>query len=106
MSGAEQRKSVRYSCILEASFEGVGQIVYRPPLLARVMNISAGGFGVHAGVQFAAGTLLTVELRGTKGKSRVQARVAHVSRQENGTCIMGAEFSRPLSTQELEQLLA
>ena len=104
----EHRKSPRYSCIMEASWEGAEPIRFNPAWPIRVTNISAGGVALHVGEKFAVGTVLTLGLRSPSKKmmAPMQVRVVHVTDQANGTYVLGAAFLKALSESEVQELLS
>lgn len=115
-TGAEQRRSVRQTVHGSHSTvddKGVPRsdpnrrlaYIVNPPcrpesaaiLLARIVNISREGLGLHVGECFERGTMLTLALRnGVVKISGVQAQVVHVLEQANGTWLIGLEFAQPL----------
>lgn len=99
----DQRKSPRYSCILEASWQGSEPIRFKPAWPIRVVNISRGGLGLHAGEKFEIGAILTLGFSG--GLSPIKVRVVHVTEQENGTYVLGGEFLQEISEEVLQSLL-
>ena len=103
---ADQRQSIRYACILDATCEGKTRH-FGIGWVARVVNISTGGLGMHLGEKFAAGTILTVVIHGP-GEAQVagKVRVIHCSEQADGTWSVGAAFLAPLSEVELDRLLS
>ena len=104
----DRRQALRFSCILKASRVGGASVSIKPPWLARVMNISTGGLGLHLGEPFEIGTVLTLRLHTTSGTSLtpVEVRVVHVAKQPNGTWTLGVAFNKPMGDADLEQLLA
>ncbi len=104
---AEQRRAIRYACVLEASVPRVGSRIFEPVLLAKVANISTGGIGLHCSEKIEAGSILTLKLYKRERDSLPprQARVVHISEQFNGTWKIGAEFLEPLAEAEMQSLL-
>lgn len=104
----EHRKSPRYSCIMDASWEGAEPMRFNPAWPIRVTNISTGGIALHAGEKFAIGTALTLGLRSLSNKTMapVQVRVVHVTEQANGTYVLGVAFLTPLSDSEVQDMLS
>src|SRR5438132_12939926 len=97
----ERRASVRHVCELEA--------LSRPLDLAdticwgaTVRDISAGGVGLQLCYPFQLGTLLAVDVRNEKGRTRtLLVRVIHVTDQADGTWFLGCELVTPLREGEL-----
>lgn len=105
-SAIDRRKAIRYACILEATWHGetfrLGE-----GWVARVLNISTGGIGLHLGEDFKVGTLLTLGLHGqVHTLEPVRVRVVHHSQKDDGTWILGGAFLKPLSEDELKRLLS
>ncbi|MGE3809260.1 MAG: PilZ domain-containing protein, partial [Gemmataceae bacterium] len=59
---AEQRRSIRYACVLEARVPRVGSRIFEPVLLVKVANISTGGIGLHSTEKLEAGSILTLKI--------------------------------------------
>jgi hypothetical protein len=101
----ERRASVRQACDLEGLSHPLDQsdaICWG----ATVQDVSLGGLGLLVCYPFKPGTLLAVELRTARGAPRtVLARVVHAHDQADGSWVVGCEFSRRLSADELNELL-
>lgn len=104
----EKRQSVRYSCILDASCRSSDAVDYIPNAPAVVLNISTGGVCLMLNERFEPGTLLTIGLQSTTQNflPPLEVRVVHVVQQANGDWVLGGAFVRPLSEEELRNLLA
>jgi hypothetical protein len=104
-TAADQRRSIRYACILDATCEGQTKHLGMG-WVARVVNISTGGLAMHMGERFPMGTILTVALHGQEqAQVAARVRVVYCSEQEDGTWGVGAAFLTPLSELELDRLL-
>lgn len=104
----DQRRSPRYSCILEARLAETPPVQFKPAWPIRVLNISTGGIGLHCGERFDVGTVLTLGLHSSSNKSLapIQVRVVHVTEKANGTYELGAAFLQEISAQAVQDLLA
>ncbi len=80
----------------------LGRIVATQPsqsLAALVQDFSAGGLGLVANARLEPRSLLWLELAGT---SPLGARVAHATRQDDGTWLVGCELIEPLAVETIE----
>jgi hypothetical protein len=105
----ERRRSPRYACVLEAAWVKGGTTAFQPVWPARVLDISRHGLGMHVAECFPEGTVLTLTLHHMGQKEALgqyQVRVVRTTRQPNGTWCLGADFSQPLTEQELRMLLS
>jgi hypothetical protein len=77
------------------------------PWQVRVLNVSAGGIGVVADRPLEADSLLTLRLdQPTAGFScLVETRLVYVIPKPDGTLVVGGEFRRELTDEELRELL-
>jgi hypothetical protein len=103
-AATERRAAVRHACDLEA--------LSRPLDPATVINwgtthvdVSRGGVGLVLCFPFKLGTYLAVDLEHAKGVRTLLVRVAHVTDRSDGTWLVGCEFARPLSADDLNALL-
>jgi hypothetical protein len=103
--GPEQRTRERFACDVAAKCECVNE----PTLAwnAQVQNVSAVGVGLLADRALENGTLLNLELRGATGEAipTMLACVVHVTRLAEGKTVLGCNFMRELSEEELKTLL-
>jgi hypothetical protein len=109
MATGERRARARYYCTLKAARVGDETVTFKPAKLARVINISTGGIGVHLGEPFDVGVVLTVRLHSFTGlriSPAMDVRVVHTSKNENGTWVLGMAFAEELSEAELQAWLA
>jgi hypothetical protein len=96
----ECRRSCRFACVLPGSLEGAPTDL---PMLAKVVNLSTVGIGIHVSEPIQPDTelSLTLYLRNGEIVTPLHVRVVHATRQFNGTWIMGAAFDAPLADAEL-----
>lgn len=120
--GSEQRKSARHPCYqnpaeptahpAQAPEKCYAYILNHaegadtPILLARILNISRGGIGLHVSDHFPCGRILTIALRNGDAKHHRRARVVHGLEQQNGSWVLGLEFCQPLEDAVLKPFLA
>jgi hypothetical protein len=105
LMATDRRQAIRYACILEAVGEGQTRR-FGDGWVARVLNISTSGIGMHLGERFADDTVLTLALHGASHTLKpVRVRVAHSTEKPDGTWYIGAAFEKPLTEAELDQLL-
>jgi c-di-GMP-binding flagellar brake protein YcgR len=107
-TGHEQRRSVRYSCVLDASCWTSDAVEFNTSVSAVVLNISRGGMALLIGQHFEPGTILTVGLDSTTQDflPPLKARVVHAQQRPNGDWVLGCAFVRPLTDEDLQALLA
>jgi PilZ domain len=106
-SATDQRRSIRYSCILDASCRPSDAIEFVSSEPAIVLNISRGGVGLLLGRRFPPDTILTLGLEATTQEflPPVSVRVVRAQQRDNGDWVLGCEFLRPLGDDELQALL-
>jgi hypothetical protein len=102
----DQREVQRLTCDIAANFQlvaGEDQV----PQSARVLNISASGVGLQVDGAIENGALLSLELRNTAAtfEKTVLACVVHVTRQPQHSWILGCNFIRSISEDDLRALL-
>jgi c-di-GMP-binding flagellar brake protein YcgR len=105
----QRRRYVRFPCKLRAARAGENTETIVPTRLARVLNISRGGIGLHIGERIEVGALLTLQLYTSLTQpvsSSMEIRVLHASRQADGTWLLGAEFTTQLTETELKHYLS
>lgn len=117
-NGLEKRRFERYPCSPEEresfSFEGLACHCYLlrgsdlcrveepPSLLARIVNISKGGAGLHVGVRFEMDEVVFVVFRCGSRSFKLEARVLRSDEQHNGTYMIGLGFQHDLGDEPLE----
>jgi len=74
---------------------------------AWVLNLSRAGVGLHMARNLEPGTLLVIQLKGNGGGKSYElaAQVAHATPQLDNEWLIGCAFLRPLSEQDLDDLL-
>ena len=77
------------------------------PWGVKVLNISAGGIGVNADRSLEADSVLTLRLDHPAARFScfVETRLVYAIPKPDGTLVVGGEFLRELSDEELRQLL-
>ncbi|MGE3803592.1 MAG: PilZ domain-containing protein [Gemmataceae bacterium] len=106
--GADRRSAIRYVRIIQAFLLDNTTQKFGPGWLARILDISPLGIGIHLGDHFPVGTVLTLGLRNPRTERSLppkKVRVARCDEQSNGTWVAGTEFLTPLSEAELELIL-
>jgi hypothetical protein len=100
----ERRASIRY--YFRASQPAASLTEDRWP--ARIRDISATGIGLICHRSFDPGRLIKIELQlpGTEQTRLLSACVVRSVPQSDGTWLVGAAFTEPLSPGELQQLVA
>ena len=74
--------------------------------MGTVRDVSPAGVGLTMNRRFEPGSALIVELStGHDGIVRRRVRVAHATLENNGRWIIGCEFERPLSQEDVRTLL-
>jgi len=101
-----KRATVRYRCAPATPGRLIlpeGQEYQR----AWVLTLSRGGVGLHVARKLEPGTLLVIQLKGNaSGKSyELAAQVAHVTPQLGDEWLIGCAILRPLTEQDLDDLL-
>jgi hypothetical protein len=82
----------------------LGRVIATQPthsLAALVQNVSARGVGLLANVPLEPRSMLWLELAGALP---LGARVAHATRQEDGTWLLGCELIEPFDCDALSEL--
>lgn len=108
-SPAEQRRSPRVACVLDAEYVSGEKTVFNPAWPIRVLNISKHGIALHTGEQLEVGTVVTLKVFNQSGKSvkQLPVQIIHSTQQPNRTWIVGANFPQsPLTDEELQLLLS
>lgn len=103
--GSERRAAIRFASTVKGSCQLINSEEECWP--AKVLDISATGFGMILGRRFEPGTLLSVELQGTGAwqTRTLIARVVRVKTQPGRKWLIGCLFKSPLSEDELEALV-
>jgi hypothetical protein len=103
-ASGERRAAIRHACDLEA--------LSRPLEPGTVLNwgttvvdVSRGGLGLILCFPFKLGTFLAVDLEQPQGFHTLLVRVAHVTDRSDGTWLVGCEFARPLTEDDLKVLV-
>jgi len=106
-SGAERRQAIRFGISLETSARLLA-MVQDDPRPVRVRNISVGGISLVIGREVATHSLLDIELlnRPKMFLCKLQVRITYAVEHPTGDWILGGAFTRKLSEEELESLLA
>ena len=75
--------------------------------MARIQDVCQQGVWLLSKQRFESGTMLRLEMLGKPEEAAllVQARVIHVVPYRNGSFGLGCAFSRPLTDEELKDLL-
>lgn len=104
--GVERRAAVRHYFSLSDPNEAVAVIGDRQ-WRARVRDLSTTGVGLLCTRREEPGTFLAVELQSGDRSLRytLPVRVVHALAQPNGRYLLGCEFVRALSEEELQSLL-
>jgi hypothetical protein len=99
---ADIRRWVRFPCETRAFYQVIGA---DPPNqgLAQVMNISAGGLGLHLAQPLETGKLLALELQGPHGQTPlpVLACVVYATCHADGEWAVGCTFIEELGENDL-----
>jgi hypothetical protein len=105
-SQAERRRAERYPCNLRPFWRVEGQEQADSPP-ARIQNISATGIGLRIGQPIKPGAVLVIKLQTTDRRlSRpLPARVMHATPQTEGDWLVGCQFVRKLSDEDMQALL-
>lgn len=107
-AAADRRGAIRLVRIIQAFLLDHTTQKFGPGWLARILNISPLGIGIHLGDKFPPGTILTLGLRNPRTERSLapkQVRVVRCEEQPNGTWVAGTEFLSPLSDAELNLIL-
>jgi PilZ domain len=102
----DERTRERHDCDVQATCQPVQEGVSET-WPARVHNISGGGVGLVVTHPVEAGTLLNIDLRGLAGQPvpTLLGCVVHVTARANGESLLGCNFLRELSEEELAVLV-
>lgn len=106
-AGGDARRWVRFPCNVETvCYTCEAAPGERRP--ARIVNISPGGVGLLLPCEFAAGTILSLELPSADGEAPRKVLVRVLRALENSTAgwFLGCEFADRLSEQELQTLVS
>jgi hypothetical protein len=100
----ERRAWVRCCCTGECHVRGADRL---PDVFeaARVRDISPHGIGLVLTSRVARGSMLDLEFPGAEFNRVLLAQVVHVTRQPDGTWLVGCQFAFPLDVSELHFLL-
>lgn len=103
----ERRAAVRHLCNLDTLYQRGGGRLDLVWWIGLIRNLSAHGVGLLLDRRFEPGTLLTVALHSDSEKySRtLEACVVHVTRQVEGSWLIGCAFAGQLSEAELQAIL-
>lgn len=104
-SGPNQRAAVRFPCLVQAVYTRASTSGSEPRP-AEVRNVSANGIGLVLPEAVEAGTLLNVTLTGEHGGrvGSILACVVHVSHRPGADWVVGCNFIRELSEDDLAEL--
>jgi len=102
----DQRSWVRFSSRLSAHYRTVGEPADAAHA-ARVLNISPSGIGLAAHPSVKAGALLNVDLHDKDGHMvrTILACVVHTAQRDGGDYVVGCNFIRELTEEELNTLV-
>jgi hypothetical protein len=102
----ERRRAERYPCSLQPFWRVEGQEQAESPP-ARVENVSTSGIGLRVGEPLKVGIVLVLKLQTADRRlSRpLPARVMHSTRQPGGDWLVGCQFVRKLSDEDMHALL-
>jgi hypothetical protein len=101
----DRRRAERYPCGLQPFWRVEGQQQADSPP-ARVENISTTGIGLRVSEAIKPGTVLVIKLQSADRRlSRpLPARVMHATPQEEGGWLVGCQFVRRLSEEDMQAL--
>jgi hypothetical protein len=103
----ERRRAERFPCSLQPFWQVEGQEqVESPP--TRIENISSTGIGLRVDDPLKPGVVLVIKLQSTDRRlSRpLPARVMHATPQPEGDWLVGCQFVRRLSDEDMQALLS
>ena len=105
-SPADQRAWVRHDCALQATYQRIGAEDGRD-YAAKVLNVSASGIGLLLQDPVTPGSLINLQLRNQQGAllRTILACVVHSTRRASQDGVVGCNFIRELSEDELHALL-
>ncbi|HJT76557.1 MAG TPA: PilZ domain-containing protein [Gemmataceae bacterium] len=100
----DSRAWVRLACAMDALCAEVGGGA--APWRGQVLDLSPSGLGLASTRAVETGSHLTIDLRPARGQAarRLLVRVAHVKQQDEGTWLLGCEFTQQLSEADLTAL--
>jgi hypothetical protein len=106
-ANADRRRAPRYGCTTLQPFWRVAGDEHGETLPAGVLNVSATGIGLFLEEPLKAGTVLVITLQAAPGRlSRpLPVRVMHATSQPGGGWLVGCQFVRTLSQQDMASLL-
>jgi hypothetical protein len=106
-AGKNRRAYVRYSCA-PATAGRLWLAADNEYQLGWVANLSRGGVGLQLAKRIDAGSHAVLLMSGGASKKTYEfnSHVIHATEQPNGEWIVGLEFVRELSVEELDDLLA
>jgi hypothetical protein len=103
---ADRRREERYACALQPFWRVAGE-EGAESLPAGVRDISASGIGLLLAEPLKPGTVLVISLQASAGRlSRpLPVRVMHATAQPEGGWLVGCQFVRRLTAQDMAALL-
>jgi hypothetical protein len=102
---AERRLHVRHRC-RESRFVSILLKLGHPQTRALLNDVSLGGIGLIFSRRLEVGSVVLVRVEESKGMAGLrQARVRHTTRREDGTWLIGCQFTHLLGEDDLRQLL-
>ena len=104
--GDDRRAWVRFSCDLQATYRIV-RVSERKPAPAKVVDISPRGVGLLVNRSIPPGTVLSVDLQGPDGQSKMRMLtcVVRIKKSKAGEWAVGCNFIREISDKEMNALL-
>jgi hypothetical protein len=101
----ERRQVVRYGCSLQTAYH-LSALV-EPYRRAGIRNISVRGLSLVLSCRLETGTLVTVDIynKSSRYTCQIQLRIVYVIPHPDGDFIVGGEFARHLSDEEIDALL-
>jgi hypothetical protein len=102
----DQRAWVRFPCRVKATCLLVGAAP-EPPWPVEVLNISPSGIGLRVERRVETGALLSLDLHDVAGRvtTSILACVVHAAEPRDGCRVLGCNFIRELTDEELRALL-
>jgi hypothetical protein len=102
----DRRGADRHACAAQPFWRVVGEGPFEASL-GRIRDVSTTGIGLCVQEPLKPGTVFVLILQTPKRLSRpLPVRVMHATRQEDGDWLVGCQFVRRLSEQDLQALLA